>query len=161
MNVTFTPDEIRMWAHRGVDRRCSAIERGRRGAHGFNRTDFWELDIEGLLAEAAVAKALGLYYAPVTGALDTALGDVMKGIQVRSTKYDNGCLLVHDSDADDDRFVLVTGSQGNYQIRGWIYASFAKEPRWWRIYKGRGAFWVPQSALHPFKPKELVIREAA
>lgn len=160
MKVEFTPDEIRMWAHRGVDRRCSALAKGRKGAHGFNRTDFWELDIEGLLAEAAVAKALGVYYSPVTGALDTTLGDVVKGVQVRSTKYHNGCLLVHDSDSDDDRFVLVTGSQGVYEIQGWMLGGASKEPRWWRIYKGRGAFWVPQSALHAFKPKELIVREA-
>lgn len=160
MLIEFTPDEIRQWAHRGVDRRCSAIAKKRKGAHGFNRTDFWELDIEGLLAEAAVAKALGLYFSPTTDALDTSLGDVIKGIQVRSTKYDTGCLLVHNTDADADRFVLVTGSQGRYQIRGWILGEHAKEPKWWRVYKNRGAFWVEQQFLHPFKPKELIVRGA-
>lgn len=149
MQVDFTPDELRMWAHRGVDRRCSAIEKKRKGAHGFNRTDFWELDVEGLLAEAAVAKGLGIYYAPVTGALDTALGDVLPGIQVRSTKYKNGSLLIHKTDADDDKFLLVTGAQGSYDVRGWIVGSEGKRQEYWKLYKERGAFWVPQSALNP------------
>lgn len=160
MDVTLTTDELRLWAARGVERRCSAVDKKRSGAHGLRinpRAHLWEMDIEGLLAEAAVAKALGIYYAPVTGALDTALGDVTKGVQVRSTQYPDGCLLIHNSDSDDDRFVLVTGSQGKYVIQGWIKGGFGKEPKWWRTYQGRSAFWVPQAALHPFKPKQMFV----
>ena len=94
--VEFTSDELRRWAYSGVDRRISAMAKNRKGAHGFNRTDFWEIDIEGLCAEAAVAKAFSVHYSPVTGALDTRIGDVLHGVQVRSTKYDTGSLLVHD-----------------------------------------------------------------
>lgn len=155
MNVEFTPDELRMWALCGVQRRVSAVEAGRKGAHGFNRDDFWQLDIEGLLAEAAVAKALNVYYAPVTGALDTALGDVLPGVQVRSTKYDSGHLLIHKTDADDDRFVLVVGGNGKYRICGWIRGSEAKVKDNWRTEKGRSAFWIPQAKLRPFKPKAM------
>lgn len=155
MIVEFTPDELRMWAHRGVDRRCSAIESGRKGAHGFNRDDFWQIDIEGLLAEAAVAKALGCYYAPVTGSLDTTLGDILPGVQIRSTKYDSGSLLVHDSDHDDHRFILVVGASGKYRIAGWLRGEDGKKKKFWKTYKGRGCYWVPQTALRQFRPKAM------
>ena len=155
MIVEFTPDELRMWAHRGVDRRCSAIEAGRKGAHGFNRDDFWQIDIEGLLAEAAVAKAVGVYYAPITGALDTTLGDILPGVQIRSTKYDSGSLLVHDSDHDDHRFILVTGASGKYRIAGWCYGREGKDKKFWKTYKGRSCYWVPQNALRVFRPKAM------
>jgi hypothetical protein len=162
VRIEFTPDEMRRWAYAGVDRRISAMQKGRKGAHGFNRDDFWQLDLEGLLAEAAVAKGLGVYFAPVTGQLDTGLGDVLPGIQVRSTKYPSGSLLVHKTDADDDRFLLVTGSQGAYDIRGWCYGSEGKKAEFWKVYKTRGAFWVPQDALRPFEPSVArVMSEAA
>lgn len=162
MIVTFTPDEMRRWAYAGVDRRVSAIEKGRRGAHGFNRDDFWQLDVEGMLAEAAVARALGVFFSPVTGHLDTALGDVIPGVQVRSTKYKSGSLLVHDSDADDDRFLLVTGSSGTYHLAGWIMGSKGKLKKFIKEYKGRSAYWVPQSALTPFSVDDFkVLLDAA
>ena len=151
MRIEFSADEIRRWAYAGVDRRVSAMQKNRRGAHGFNRNDFWQLDLEGLLAEAAVAKALNVYYAPVTGALDTEMGDVLPGVQVRSTKYLSGSLLVHNSDADDHRFLLVTGASGAYDIRGWILGKDGKKPSYTKTYKGRTAYWVPQSALTPFR----------
>jgi hypothetical protein len=87
--------------------------------------------------------------------LDTGLGDVLPGIQVRSTKYKSGSLLVHKTDADDDRFVLVTGSQGAYDIRGWITGSDGKREEFWKVYKTRGAYWVPQDALKPFTIRRL------
>jgi hypothetical protein len=155
MRVDFDSEEIRRWAYAGVDRRVSAMAKNRKGAHGFNRSDFWQLDLEGLLAEAAVAKALGVYYAPVTGALDTGLGDVLPGIQVRSTKYDTGSLLVHDSDADSDLFLLVTGASGSYIVRGYISGKDAKNPSFTKTHKGRTAYWVPQSALRVLTPDRL------
>lgn len=147
MEVTLDLEEVRRWAYAGVDRRVSAMEKKRKGAHGFNRSDFWQLDIEGLLAEAALAKALGVHFAPVTGALDTDLGDVLPGVQCRSTKYETGSLLVHKTDSDTDAFVLVTGAAPTYHIRGFITGAMGKNPEFTKTYKGRTAFWVPQSAL--------------
>lgn len=161
MRIEFTHDEIRRWAYAGVDRRVSAMAAGRKGAHGFNRDDFWQLDLEGLLAEAAVAKALGVYFSPVTGQLDTTLGDVLPGLQVRSTKYKSGSLLVHERDPDDDRFLLVVGAQGVYDIPGWIHGRDGKKPEFWKVYKDRGAFWVPQAALQPFDFHVELVYKAA
>ena len=161
MQIEFTPDELRKWARAGVDRRVNAIEKQRRGAHGFNRKDFWQLDIEGVLAEAAVAKALGLdEWEPVVGQLDTELGDVMSGLQVRSTWYAKGNLLIHETDADDDKFVLVTGAAPTYMIRGWCHGRDGKKPELWKtVSKGqtsRSAYWVPQDKLARFLPSQIL-----
>lgn len=156
MRVDLTHEEIRRWAYAGVDRRVSAMQHNRKGAHGFNRSDFWQLDVEGLLAEAAVAKAMGVWYAPITGSLDTHEGDVRAGVQVRSTKYLTGSLLIHDSDPDHDKFVLVTGQNGAYNLAGWIYGHEGKLKKYTKTYKGRTAYWVPQKALRPFKREEFL-----
>lgn len=157
MLIEFTRDEMIRWAEKGVARCAHALTVGRKGAHGFNRDhERWQIDVEGVLAEAAVAKALGIEYEPVVGELDTESGDLGRWsnvpVQVRSTKYQTGSLLIHDRDPDDHRFVLVTGIYGTYQIRGWIYAKEGKKKNLWKEYKGRGAYWVPQSALREFDP---------
>lgn len=150
MRIALTVDELIEFGRLGVARCAHALERRRNGAHGFNR-DFerWQIDVEGLLAEYAAAKALGLPYEPVVGELDTKDGDIGPGLQVRSTKYPKGSLLVHDSDHDDHRFILVTGIYGVYDIRGWIFAHEGKDKQLWKEYKGRGAYWVPQERLRP------------
>ena len=43
--------------------------------------------------------------------------------------------------------ILVTGASGSYIVRGWIRGADAKNPAYSKTYKGRTAFWVPQSAL--------------
>lgn len=142
--------ELRAAAVAGIERRISAMGKSRRGAHGFDRDDFWRIDIEGCAAEAAVAKFLGVPFDPIVGALDTKIGDVAS-FQVRSTKYTTGCLLVHDGDPDDHVYILVTGEQGKYNLRGWRYARDCKQPQLWKVYKGRGSYWVPQEMLLPMK----------
>jgi hypothetical protein len=149
--IVLERDELRHAALVGIDRRLDSIAKGRRGNHGFDRDDFWRIDIEGAAAEAAVAKFLGVPYAPDTTKLDSKTGDVQGGYQVRSTKYDSGSMLVHNSDADDHVFILVTGENGKYKLRGWRYARDCKHPKLWKDYKGRGSYWVPQSMLLPMK----------
>lgn len=157
MRVELTHDELRRYAALGCERAISAMSKGRKGAHGFNRYDErWQIDVEGLLAEFAAAKGLGLLpFEPVVGALDTKHGDIGPGLQVRGTHYDTGRLLLHDKDDDDHRFILVTGHSGFYVLRGWIYARHGKHPSYWKLYKGRGAYWVDQSRLQPMSKLEL------
>jgi hypothetical protein len=159
VNVTLSQTELRYAAANGVERRIQALAKKRRGAHGFDRAEVWDIDIEGLAAELAVAKALGVYYAPVVGQLDTDLGDVMPGVQVRSSKHPAAHLLLHPTDSDSDRFVLVTGSSGTYRICGWCYGCEGKLQSFWKNHAGRTAFWVPQASLRPFEPKVTRVGE--
>lgn len=156
MRVALTTDEMILYGGAGIARCAHALEARRVGAHGFDRHDErWQIDVEGLLSEYAAAKGLGLPYEPTVGMLDTLLGDIGPGLQVRSTKYPKGSLLVHDKDDDDHAFILVTGRYGIYDIRGWIFAKEGKKKKYWKTYKERGAYWVPQEALRPLDTLKL------
>ena len=97
------------------------------------------------MAEAALAKALGVYWCGtgVRGATD--VGDV----DVRATANDNYSLIVHDHDPDERVIFLLTGKNGVYTIRGWMRAIDAKKPQYWKdpTGKSRPAYFVPQHAL--------------
>lgn len=150
MRIALTTEELIHYGGLGVARCANAMEKRRVGAHGFDRNyERWQIDVEGVLCEAAAAKALSLPYEPVVGRLDTSEGDIGPGLQVRGTKYNTGSLLVHQSDPDDDKFILVTGAYGVYDIRGWIHARDGKVEKLWKTYKNRGAFWVGQEFLKP------------
>lgn len=150
MRVALTDEELLRFGGAGLARCVNALSMRRNGAHGFNRNfERWQIDVEGVLTEAAAAKALGLEYEATVGELDSLTGDIGPGLQVRGTKYTTGSLLIHDSDQDDHIFILVTGSYGVYDVRGWIYARDGKDKSLWKEYKGRGAYWVPQERLAP------------
>lgn len=160
MRIALTTEEMVRYGSAGLARCANALEMRRVGAHGFDRNyERWQIDVEGVLTEAAAAKALGVPYEPVVGELDTLAGDIAPGIQVRGTKYTKGSLLVHDKDVDDHAFILVTGVYGVYDIRGWIYAREGKKKSLWKTYKGRGAYWVGQERLRPMDT--IVLPEAA
>lgn len=151
IEVLLTTAEMVKYGAAGVARCAHALTKRRQGAHGFDRNDErWTIDVEGCLAEAAAAKSLGLIdgFEPTVGHLDTDEGDIGPGLQVRSTKYDKGNLLIHQSDPDHHAYILVTGRYGVYDVRGWIRASEGKLPELWKVNGKRGAFWVPQDRLH-------------
>ena len=59
-------------------------------------------------------------------------------------------LIVRDDDHDDHAFVLVTGGPTEYDIRGWMRASEAKQGKYRANYGNYGdAYFVPASDLHP------------
>ena len=145
-----TTEQLVTFGSAGLARCANALEMRRVGAHGFDRfSERWQIDVEGVLTEGAAALALGVPYKPVVGELDSLWGDIAEGIQVRGTKYATGSLLIHDRDQDDHAFILVTGIYGIYDIRGWIWGKEGKKKKYWKVHKGRGAYWVPQESLRP------------
>lgn len=156
MRVSLTSDEIFLAATAGVIRRLRGIS-GKldKNQHGLpDNAPRWENDIEGALAESALAKALGQYWRGA-GPLDERHHPDVADFDVRATKYENGHLIIHPDDANKRRFYLVTGSDGEYRIAGWCYGEEGKRERWWRdpTGKGRPAFFVPQSELREFNGK--------
>lgn len=148
--VTLSLALVRKAALVGIDRRLGAVQRGRRNAHGFTGGGAWDIDIEGAAAELAACVWLGLPWEPVVGELDTLDGDLGNGRQVRSTRHEQGHLLLHGSDADDHRFVLVVGKAPRLRVVGWCLGREGKVSAHWKEpEQGRPCFMVPQTALRP------------
>lgn len=151
IKVTLTTHEIHQCALAGVLRHIEQLRTPH--AHGYagDAEHSWGMDIEGAAAEFVVAKKRGLFWNAVVGVSDVRglPGDVAD-LEVRSTSRSNGCLLLHESDPDDRRFILVTGAIPSLTIVGWMFGRDGKNPEWWRTDTGRPAFFVPQRALLPF-----------
>ncbi len=127
----------------GIARRIDSMRRGLSNTTGV--TNSWNIDIEGALGEMAVAKALNLYAGlPINNYKDADIGQY----HVRATELDDGCLIVRPEDKLDCMYILVTGRNGKYVVRGQIEGYDATDKRFWRSPNGRpGAWFVPQSAL--------------
>ena len=137
----------------GGARQSAAARQGRRNDAARPDAD-WQCHIEGALGELAVAKALGVFWAPNIGGYDYA-GDVA-GYHVRATVNPTGALIIHPKDPGEAPFVLVTGEPPYLHVRGWFYARDAKQTRYWRTTDNRGrplplpAYFVPAGDLIPF-----------
>lgn len=154
MDVVLSNAECRAAAYVGLNRRLDAMRDGRVEVYGSAAPGgFWNVDIEAAAAELAVAKALGVFWAACDTPEEDRGGDVGPGVQVRHTQYPNGSLIVHDRDADDHRFVLVTGAMPTFRIAGWLHGHAAKVAAHWKADAPRPAFFVPQSALMVFVPR--------
>jgi hypothetical protein len=132
----------------GVMRQVQNLKRGRADAYGASTSMGWQYHIEGAMGEMAVAKAFNLYWNGNLGNLSA--GDV-GDIQVRTSSRTNGDLIMHPRDRDKDRFILVTGGNGDYNLRGWVLGSEGKLQEYWRDPAGgRPAYFVPQGKLRNF-----------
>lgn len=143
MNVTLTPAEIIQAGIVGLRRRVDSIIK--HSGDPVGQSNGWENELEGALAEMAVAKALGQYFDPNVGKYGTA--DVGE-YHVRQTKYKDGHLRIEQHETHG-RYMLVTGEMGDYNIRGWIDAENARKKEFLCVkHQGRpAAYWIPQSEL--------------
>ena len=154
MNVKLTPHEMYLAASVGMMRQVTNIRDGRQHKYGADPKEGWTVNIEGACGEAAVAKALGIYW---NGALGNFKAKDVGAHQVRMTRHPGGHLLLHKEDADEDLFLLVTGFTGDYVIRGWIQCFEGKKEEYWKSEFGRpdrSCYWVPQEALNPMDTME-------
>lgn len=104
------------------------------------------LHVEGALAEKAASKALELEWD--IGPWQKRSWDI-GNLQIRSTKYTTGKLIVRPADDENDTFVLVISRSPKFEIKGWIKGKDAKKEEW--IYSSNGrppAWFVPQSQLN-------------
>lgn len=119
------------------------------GRSGRQVRERWAQAIHGQMAEHAVCKALGLY--PIAS-VDGIGGDDPGGYAIRSTPWNDGCLIVNQSElpeADDKRFLLVVGHWPRFRLAGWLYGAEARRDEWWRPDERPPSWWVPQSSLRP------------
>jgi hypothetical protein len=152
--ITLTFDEMTQAASIGAFRRIKSIANGRNpNSNNLKGGEFdrWRMDIEGAMAERAVAKWLNM---PWTGAIETGDfkdADVGDSVQVRYTIHANGGLLLYPKDRDAHYYVLTAGGYGTYQLIGWMKGSAGKVQRYLDCGKAKGlnAHLVPQSDLRP------------
>lgn len=150
--VKLNTDELSMATLVGIRRRIESLHAGRKNNHGYSGDDAWFIDIEGACAELALAKFLGLFW---DGSVNTFKRPDVGSIQVRHTKYRDGCLIVRNPDADDEIHVLVRGEAPNYEIVGWISGKDARKRGKLRAPSGRPpAYFVDQENLEQFKRRD-------
>lgn len=150
LTVKFNRHEVRLAAMAGVERRINAIAKQRPGFHGIDgRSNEWQIDIVGSLGELAVAKALNLYWEPVTDKKLKSLPGDVEGYQVRSTRHQSGKLIVYKTDSDEAPFILAVVREPEVLLAGWVYGKEAKS----MVAPKSGAtapeFWIPQDSLRP------------
>ena len=145
MEISLTPYEMMTAAQVGVMRQVQNLKNGRQDAYGATTFKGWQMHIEGAMGECAVAKALGLYWNGSIGNLSAA--DV-GCIEVRTRSRHSYDLILHDRDNDDAFFILVTGANGRYKLRGYIRGHRGKDRKYWSDPAGgRPAYFVPQKEL--------------
>jgi len=142
-DMKLTWPELLLGAMVGSMREVSAISNNRPDKGEMPRCP-WEGHIEGALAEMFVAKTLGVYWSGNLGDLQAADASVL---QVRSTKYPTGRLMLHPEDKDDDWFVLVIGDKGAYRIAGCLKAKDGKRAEYWDETLPAPCYAVPQAAM--------------
>lgn len=144
MEVILSSWEILLAAQAGIMRQVENLKKNRQPYYGAGSENDWQLHIEGCLGELAVAKFLGLYW---SGKGELRLPDV--GIyDVRTGSKPHHRLILHPEDPDDRQFWLVTGANGHYTIRGWIFGRDGKQAQYWQDPTGqRPAYFIPHSAL--------------
>ena len=144
MKINLSGAEIQMAAFVGCQRMVENIVRKTKPRYGAEDETDWQINIEGALAECALAKHLGKFWAKgETGDLDVGR------VNVRSTRWESGCLLLHPSDEDNVRFYLLVGVNGQYRLAGSVLAKDGKQEKYWedRQKANRWAYFVPQEAL--------------
>lgn len=146
IDVTMTAAEMMQGGLVGLMRRVGGMKAPTRDRYA--RKSSWATDIDSAIAEMAVSKYRGIYW--IGHRNSTA--DLTDGREVRATIYENGHLLLHETDKDDRRFVLVVAKAPIYSIRGQFLAGNGKIDDYWHEAdaSGEACWWVPQALLEDF-----------
>ncbi len=104
---------------------------------------------EAVASEMAVAQYFGIRNFRAT--LNTYKGqaDVGSRIEVKWTKYENGCAIINSTDRAQDVVILVTGHSPCYRLAGWIPVAMARTSRY--LNARQGNYWVTQDDLFPIE----------
>jgi len=151
--IRLTWVEVRMACILGIERRIQSRQQNRNTDKAAARnTDNWAIDIDGALAEMALAKYLGVFFNPT---INTFKEPDVKRYQVRSTSYANGHLIIRPDDKPrelpDQEFVLgITTFMPDIHLVGMLTAGEAAVDQYWRD----DSWWVPNGHLGPLPERE-------
>jgi hypothetical protein len=143
--VELTAEELEVARFVGELRLATALARGAR-----NRIAGYEVtpaeEMQGAAAELAVARMTNRYPTSLMGR--GAVADVGLGLQVRSTRHNEGRLVVHRQDPADQSYCLVVAiSESLFDVRGFVRGVDARVDEFWRAKANPPGWWVPQVAL--------------
>ena len=145
-------------AERGADQQISTFEEGRQWDHGGRSKRSlrlrWADSIHGAMAEAAMSKLLDLPVTPGEKGKIT-YGDIGGFIEIRSTEWKNGNLIIYERDPVDVPFILVVGHYPRFKAVGFVINNDIDD-KWWRSDKDPASWWIPQSALSPMRDFKYV-----
>ena len=160
--ITLTQRELLIGFYGGGLRQVEGLKSSRNGkaaedyeskGYGKEGQGLWNNSIEGVLGEIAVARYLGLYpYGLFERSSDHP--DVGEHYEVRTRPKEWMELFFKEGDKPDKYYILVTGSYGTYDIRGWISApEILSHPEWHHNNEGKTTkrYWVPTEVLHPME----------
>ena len=150
MRVQLTYSEIILGAMAGVHRRVEYLKSGLSNRYQPSMEQIWGAQIEGALAEQALAKGLNKYF---SGKGEFGQSDLDENIECRATSWPDGRLILHDADKDEARYYLLVGEVGHYRIIGSIYGWEGKKKEYLDApnQTGNSAYYVPQSELEPYE----------
>ena len=150
MRVQLTYSEIILGAMAGVHRRVEYLKSGLSNRYQPSMEQICGAQIEGALAEQALAKGLNKYF---SGKGEFGQSDLDENIECRATSWPDGRLILHDADKDEARYYLLVGEVGHYRIIGSIYGWEGKKKEYLDDpnQTGKSAYYVPQSELEPYE----------
>lgn len=141
--------ELLLAVNAGVMRRLNAVRNGRKEEYGRHPAASWNEDINGCIAELALAKYLGIFWSGTVGRLD--LPDVGT-LQVRSKTEVGHRLVIRRSDKDAEPFVSVLVGIPVCHLCGWLFAKDAKRETWLLPDPDKpDRFFVPNGELQPIE----------
>lgn len=146
--IELTWPEVLLAANGGVMRRVTALRKGLSGRYGATDEGAWDHDVNGALAELAVAKWAGVFWSGTIGRID--LPDVGTW-QVRSKVRPEHRLVVRPDDADDAVFISVLVRAPQCVLCGWLYGDQAKQAQWIVSKDRPPMYFVPESELTPME----------
>lgn len=133
----------------GTLRHYASVEAGHKHIAGFNseKNNSFLINIEGVPAEIAAAKALNMYFPASVNTFSAP--DIGDKYQVRYSMNHNYKLLIRPKDNPDEVFIFVTGVAPVLWVRGWIWGHEAKaNMKYQDAPNGRPPAWfIPASEL--------------
>lgn len=160
VDIEITVEDFMVASTKASLRQIWNIRKGRIGHdHGsFSKRRIGQRLQDSILGAIAAIVTARFTNLPETDFFDnTKSPDLAGKLEVRSTDYPNGHLLLHEISKDDAYYILVIIEELNAKIYGWIKAKDGKRKEYWRE-GDPGYYAVPQSALNPINSPEDILK---
>jgi len=143
--IELTPSEVALAAQIGSRRFIESKFSDRKEKIG--ASDGWNNNIEGCLAEVALAKHLNAWFDP--NLMKFGEADVLDW-HVRSTHHENGHLYMAEYEKTG-KYILMIGKFNKWRIAGWCNAEEVRKPEYFRTMREDRkvpCYWIPQNELN-------------